>query len=73
MHILPLSVLELRERIIFLFGVLVGMRPGEILALRWGSIGEGKLQIVERVYRGVRGNPKTKRSFREAATSSLGN
>jgi integrase len=62
-----LSVLELRERIIFMFGVLVGMRPGEILALRWASIGEGRLQITERVYRGVRGNPKTRRSLREAA------
>jgi integrase len=62
-----LSALELRERIIFLLGVLVGMRPGEILALRWGSTGEGRLQIAERVYRGVRGNPKTRRSLREAA------
>jgi len=31
---LALSVLDLRERIIFLLAVLVGMRPGEILALR---------------------------------------
>jgi hypothetical protein len=31
---LALSVLDLRERIVFLLAVLVGMRPGEIFALR---------------------------------------
>jgi len=35
---LALSVLDLRDRIIFLLAVLVGMRPGEILALRWATV-----------------------------------
>jgi integrase len=35
---LALSVLDLRERVIFLLAVLVRMRPGEILALRWGKV-----------------------------------
>jgi len=40
-----LSVLDLRDRIVFLLAVLVGLRPEEILALRWGRIANGmKLQ-----------------------------
>jgi integrase len=36
---LALSVLELWERIVFLLAVLVGLRPGEIFALRWAELG----------------------------------
>lgn len=36
---LALSVLDLRERVVFLLAGLVGMRPGEIFALRWGRLG----------------------------------
>jgi integrase len=43
------------------------MRPGEILALRWGRIQRATAEIVERVYRGSLGDPKTDRSRREAA------
>jgi integrase len=35
---LALSVLEPRERVIFKLAVLLGLRPGEILALRVGKI-----------------------------------
>ena len=62
-----LSILDLRERIIFLLAVLVGMRPGEIFALRWGNMAERKVLVAERVYRGKCGDPKTRRSLREAA------
>ena len=51
---LALSVLDLRERIIFLLAVLVGMRPGEILALRWARVESEMIQIAQRVYRGFR-------------------
>jgi len=64
---LALSILDLRERLIFLFAVLVGMRPGEILALRWGRIATQMVVVAERVYKGKCGDPKTKRSLREAA------
>jgi integrase len=64
---LALSVLDLRERIIFLLAGLVGMRPGEIFALRWGRVGPGMVNIVERVYRSLPGDPKTNRGKREAA------
>jgi integrase len=61
------SVLDLRERIVFLLAVLVGMRPGEIFALRWGRIGLEMVEIMERVYRGLPDDPKTERGKREAA------
>jgi integrase len=61
-HNLGLTVLDVRERIIFRLAGLVGMRPGEIFALRWGRIQRATAEIVERVYRGSLGNPKTDRS-----------
>lgn len=64
---LALSVLDLRERIVFLFAVLVGMRPGEIFALRWGRVGPDMVNILERVYRRLPSDPKTQRGKRVAA------
>jgi integrase len=64
---LALSVLDLRERIIFLLAVLVGMRPGEILALRWARVDSQMIEIAQRVYRGPPDNPKTERGKRQAA------
>ena len=64
---LGLSVLDVRERLIYRLAGLVGMRPGEIFALRWARIKCSIAEIVERVYRGSRGDPKTDRSRREAA------
>lgn len=62
-----LSVLDLREKIIFLLAVLVGMRPGEILALRWGRVDPEMIDIAQRVYRGLPDDPKTERGKRQAA------
>jgi integrase len=64
---LALSVLDLRERVVFLFAVLVGMRPGEIFALRWGRVGPDMVNIMERVYRRLPSDPKTQRGKRVAA------
>ena len=64
---LALSVLDLRERIVFLLAVLVGMRPGEIFALRWGRVGPDMVNILERVYRRLPSDPKTERGKRVAA------
>lgn len=64
---LALSVLELREKIIFLLAVLVGMRPGEILALRWGRVDSKMIEVAQRVYRGLPDDPKTERGKRQAA------
>ena len=62
-----LSILDLREKIIFLLAVLVGMRPGEILALRWGRIDSEMIDVAQRVYRGLPDDPKTERGKRQAA------
>lgn len=64
---LALSVLDLRERVIFLLAVLVGMRPGEIFALRWGKVDPQMIEIAQRVYRGLPDDPKTERGKRQAA------
>jgi integrase len=64
---LALSVLDLRERVIFLLAVLVGMRPGEILALRWGKVDPQMIDVAQRVYRGLPDDPKTDRGKRQAA------
>jgi integrase len=64
---LALSVLDLRDRIVFLLAVLVGMRPGEIFALRWGKVDSEMIDVAERVYRGLSDDPKTDRGKRLAA------
>jgi len=73
-----LEVLPDRERLIVRLAVYEGMRPGEILGLQCGDIGDGLLRVQRRVYRGVIDDPKAKRSNREVALSdgtfaSLGN
>lgn len=64
---LALSVLDLRERILFLLAVLVGMRPGEILALRWARVDSQMIEIAQRFYRGLPDDPKTERGKRQTA------
>ncbi len=63
------EALELRERLIVKFAVLAGMRPGEIFALRRGTVNEHYAAVNERVYRGVIDTPKTTKSVRKAALS----
>ena len=64
-----LEVLGPRERLIAQLAIIVGMRPGEILALRWGSLSGTSAEITQRLYRGRLDTPKTQRSEREAAFS----
>ena len=63
------EVLDLRERLVVKFAVLEGMRPGEILALRWRNLGEESFTVEARVYRGDLDTPKTKKSVRIGALS----
>ncbi|MFN8938539.1 MAG: tyrosine-type recombinase/integrase, partial [Acidobacteriota bacterium] len=65
--LLALSVLDIRERIVFLLAVLVGLRPGEIFALRWSKVDERMVEIAQRVYRGLPDDPKSARGKRQAA------
>ena len=64
-----LEQFDLRERLILKLAVLVGMRPGEIFALRVRRIGEFWITIEERVYRGKLDSPKTHHSVRTIALS----
>jgi integrase len=61
------SVLGLRERAIAGFGVLAGMRPGEIFALTRSRAQGEFANIQQRVYRGEIDTPKTFKSRRLAA------
>ena len=45
-----LSVLDLRERLIFRMGVFDGMRPGEIFALQIGKISPTSVVVDQRLY-----------------------
>src|SRR5262249_30399000 len=61
------SVLDLRDRLIVKLAVLAGMRPGEILALRWKWLTEHSADVQQRVYRGELDVPKTRKSNRRVA------
>ena len=64
-----IEVLGPRERLIAQLAVIAGMRPGEILALTWGSLTGASADTTRRLYRGRLDTPKTQRSEREAAFS----
>jgi integrase len=64
------AALEQRERLIVKFAILAGMRPGEILGLKWGHVSETHAHIQQRVYRGQIDSPKSSHSIRKAALSA---
>lgn len=47
-----LAALALRERLIMRLAYLVGLRPGEILALQWKHVAAESAKVEQRVYRG---------------------
>lgn len=53
-----LACLDLRERLFCRFAVYAGMRPGEIIALRWSDINGTTALVDDRWYRGKQGTPK---------------
>jgi integrase len=63
-----LDALELRERLMARLAIFEGLRPGEILALRWGSLDGYAMNIRERVYEGKMDTPKSGKA-RESALS----
>jgi integrase len=63
------KALATRERLIVKLAILAGMRPGEILGLRWNAIGDGYCDVRIRVYRGDIDTPKTDHSVRNVALS----
>jgi integrase len=68
---LALTVLDLRERLIFKLAVFAGLRPGEIFALRRNRLTGNTADIQERIYRGKLDTPKTQKSIRVVALSKI--
>jgi integrase len=63
-----LEVFDLREKLIARLAIFEGMRPGEILALRWKSVTNETIKVAERVYKRVLNTPKNGKT-REGAMS----
>jgi integrase len=58
------SVLSLRERLATRLAILEGMRPGEILALRWRNVAGPSIKVEARLYKTDLDSPKTSKSAR---------
>jgi hypothetical protein len=58
---------DARERLIAKCCVLVGLRPGESFALRWGRVAERFLAVREGVYEGFLDTPKSECGKRDGA------
>jgi integrase len=65
-----LASLTLRDSLILKLAGIVGMRPGEILALQWHDVTADGLRITRGIYRGIIQTPKTHHSVRTAAIST---
>lgn len=63
-----LEAFDLREKLIARLAIFEGMRPGEILALRWKSVTGGIIRVEERVYKRKFNTPKNGKT-REGAIS----
>ncbi len=63
-----LEALALREKLIARLAIFEGMRPGEILALRWKSLEGAAICVEERVYKRKLDTPKNGKK-REGAIS----
>lgn len=67
-----ISALPQREALILHLACLVGMRPGEILALQRRHVGAGCewVMVRQRVYEGLIDDPKTQRSKRRVSLAA---
>jgi integrase len=65
-----LEVFPLREKLIARLALIEGMRPGEIMALRWKSVQGGRIGVEQRVYDGVLDTPKNGK-IREGGMSDV--
>ena len=63
-----LEVFDLGEKLVARLAIFEGMRPGEILTLRWKSFAGGILRVGQRVYKHVLSTPKNGKT-REGAIS----
>jgi integrase len=63
-----LEVFDLREKLISRLAIFEGLRPGEILALRWKALADDTIRVAQRVYKRVLNTPKNGKT-REGAIS----
>src|ERR1041385_408760 len=64
---LGLTVLPLRERLVYKLASIAGMRPGEIVGLKRQNVQSVAVDIRQRTYRGEVDTPKSAKSVRLAA------
>ena len=71
-HVIANTALALRDRLLVELVAIVGLRPGEAVALRWTDVSftEESATVQQRVYRGKINTPKTSNSSRVAALPS---
>lgn len=66
-----LAVLDLRERVFCRLAIYAGMRPGEIIALRWPDIRDGFALVDDRFYKGKQDTTKNRKSRPVALSTSV--
>lgn len=66
-----LGVLDLRERLFCRLAIFAGMRPGEIIALRWPDIQNRMAIIDDRFYKGRNDSTKNRKPRKAALSSSV--
>lgn len=66
-----LGVLDLRERTFCRLAIYGGMRPGEIIALRWTDIDSGMARVDDRYYKGKQGSTKNGKARMVALSASV--
>jgi integrase len=66
-----IAALPLRERLFARFALFAGMRPGEIIALRWDSFEAAIARIDHRIYKGAADRPKGKRGRNTSRVAAL--
>jgi len=62
-----IAVLDVRERLIAKLAGICGMRPGEIVGLKWGDMQPDGLHITRGIYRRLVQTPKTHKGVRTVA------
>jgi integrase len=65
------AVLDLRERAFVRLAIYAGMRPGEIIALKWSDIDERSAVIDNRIYKGQSDETKNRKARRASLSSSV--
>lgn len=66
-----LEVLDLRERTFCRLAIYAGMRPGEIIALRWSDIKDGSALVDDRYYKGQQDAPKNRKPRTVALSATV--